>query len=88
MPNSETLEMPMKFGLKFMAIIRADGMDAERKLGNHMIDKIYGVQLRMAVINLQGPDPGGIIDSRILETPEDFLSGFWNFKNFTSTWIW
>ena len=69
----------MKFGLKFMAIIRADGMDAERKLRNHMIDKIYGVLLRMAVINLHGPDPGGIIDGRILETPNGFLIRFLEF---------
>jgi hypothetical protein len=44
--------MTMELGLKFMAIICSDGIDTERKLGNHVIYKIYGILLGMAGINL------------------------------------
>jgi hypothetical protein len=52
MPNSQVLQMPMKLGLKFMPIISPDRLDAKRELRDYVIDKIYGILLRMVIINL------------------------------------
>ena len=70
MLNSQVSQMPMELDLKFMTIIGPDGMDAKRELGNHVIDKVYGILLRMAGTNLQGPNSGGIIHGRILEAAD------------------
>ena len=72
--------MPMKLGLKFMAIIGSNGMNPEREFRNHIIDKIYGILLRMAIINLQRPDSGGIIHGRILKTTGGLGIGVWEFQ--------
>ncbi len=45
MLNSQALEMSMKLGSKFMAIIGTNGMDLEGEFGNHIINKIYGILL-------------------------------------------
>ncbi len=72
--------MPVELGLKLMAIIGPNGMDAERELGNHEIDKIYGILLRMAGINLQGLDPGSIIYGRILKATDRLGMGLGEFQ--------
>ena len=61
----------MKLDLKFMVVISSNGMDSKGgKLRNNVIFKIYGILLRMAAINFQRPDSGGIIHGRILKTTE------------------
>ncbi len=71
--------MPMELCLKLMAIIGPNGMDAERELRNYVIDKIYGILLSMAGINLQLPDSGGIIDGYILKPTDGVGMWFWKF---------
>ena len=62
--------MPMKLGLKFMAIVRANGMDPEGEFTNHIIDKIYSILLGVAGINFQGSDAGSVVYRSILETTD------------------
>ncbi len=69
-------------GLKFMAIIGTNGKDPERELGNYIIDKIYGILLRMVIINPQRSNSGRIIPSHILETTDGLAIRFLEFQKF------
>ena len=66
MPDSLVFYMPMELGLPLMSTIRAYRMDAERKLLHHVVNKIDRAFLVVLLIDLQGADPSGIIDSRVL----------------------
>ena len=63
-------DMPMEQSLELMAPICANGMDAKRKLIDHVIYEINGVVLSMTSVDLQSPDPGGIIYGSVLETTD------------------
>jgi hypothetical protein len=68
--NALVLHMPMELGLPLMSAVRAYGMDSKRKLFHHIVNKIDCAVLIMLPIDLQGSDPGGIIDSRVLISTE------------------
>ncbi len=68
MLDAEISKMPVKFGLKFMAVIRTNCMNAKRKFMNYVVNEINGVLLGMLIVNFQRPYPGRIIDGRILES--------------------
>ena len=63
------LNMPMKLGLKFMASVCPNRMDAEREFLNYIINKLNGILLIVTRVDFHCPDPSGIINSRVLKTP-------------------
>jgi len=66
-PHALILDMPMKLGLKLMASVCSDRMDTEREFLNHIINKLNGILLIVTWVDFHRPDPGGIINSRILK---------------------
>jgi hypothetical protein len=70
MPHPFVLDMPMKLGLKLVASVCSDCMDAEGEFLNHIINKLNSILLIMARVDLHRPDPGGIINSGILKTSD------------------
>lgn len=43
--------VPVELRLKFVAIVRSYGADAEWKLRDDIIEKVYGVLLSMALVD-------------------------------------
>jgi hypothetical protein len=43
MLDAEIGKMPVKFGLKFMAVIRADSVNTKGEFVNYVVDEIKGV---------------------------------------------
>lgn len=74
-PDSLVLYMPVEPGLELMAIIGAYLLDAEWKLLDDVIHEIDGAGLSVAIVNVQGAHPRGVIDRRIL-IAVDFLPLF------------
>ena len=68
--NASILQVPVKFGLEFVAVIGANGIDPERELGNDVIHEVDRILLRMPLINLQGANASRIIDCGVLEIPD------------------
>jgi hypothetical protein len=63
--NAEILDMPVEFGLEFMAAIGADHLDPKRELLDDVIDEVDRICLIVLVVDFQGPDAGGVIDGCI-----------------------
>lgn len=71
MADAQLLDVPMEFGLELMAVVRcpavdceeinerggANFSDAEWKLFDDAIGKIYCISLSMSVIDFQRPNP-------------------------------
>ncbi len=53
-----------------MASVCSDRMDAEREFLNHIINKLNGILLIVTWVDFHRPDPGGIINSRVLKTSD------------------
>jgi hypothetical protein len=70
MAYTYVLQVPVEFGLEFVAIIGANGIDPEREFSDDVINEVDRILLRMPFINLQGANTGGIIDCRVLEIPD------------------
>ena len=70
MPYAFIFDMPVKLGLKLMASVSSNRMDAEGKFINHIINKLNGILLIMTSIDFQYPDSGNIIDGCILKSPD------------------
>lgn len=70
MADAKILDMPMEFGLEFMAIIRLDFTDAEWELFNDMINKVDRIGLCVLFVNLQRPNPRSVIDGGVLEAAD------------------
>jgi hypothetical protein len=85
-PYPFVLDMPVKLSLKLMASVCSDRMDTEGKLFNHIINELDSILLIMTRINFHGPDPGCIINSRILKASDSYPSKFLRVTNLTSTW--
>ena len=43
MPNTKIFDMPMEFGLEFMAIVRSDFTNAKREFLDDVVDEVDGV---------------------------------------------
>jgi hypothetical protein len=69
-PHTLILDTPIKLGLKLMASVCFDRMDTEREFLNHIINKLNGILLIVTRVDLHRPDPGGVINSRILKTSD------------------
>jgi hypothetical protein len=87
-PDALVLDMPVEFGLEFVAVIRPNFTDAERELFNDIVDEVDGIGLGMAGVYLECPDAGRIIDGGVLVTPDVFTLSADEVRNLTSTWIW
>jgi hypothetical protein len=59
--------MPMKLSLKLMASVCPNRMDTEREFLNHIVDKLNGILLIVMWVDLHCPDPGGIVNRRVLK---------------------
>lgn len=53
--------MPMKLGLKSMAVVSTNGVDREGKLGYHVLDESDGGLLGVSPIDVHRSDTGGIV---------------------------
>ena len=62
--------MPVEERLELMATVRADGVHSKRELLNQRVYEGDGVLLRVAAVDAQGPDAGGVVDGRVLVAPQ------------------
>ena len=62
-------DVPVEESLELVAAVRADRLDPERELLDHVVDEVDCVGLRMALVDLQRPNACGIIDRRVLVAP-------------------
>jgi hypothetical protein len=69
-PNAGIFDMPVELRLPFMAAISTDLLDAERKFFDNKIEEINRTLLVVLFIYLQCADPCGIVDSRVLVSPD------------------
>ena len=70
MPDSFMLDMPVKLCLELVPPVSTDRVDAEWELLNHIINKIYGTLLIMALVDLQRFNPSGVINGCLLKTTD------------------
>ena len=82
MPDALVFDVPVEFGLELVPIIGAHFANAEREFGDYGVDEVYGVGLGVAIIDLQGPDAGGIVDCRVLEALDDLAVNAFKFQEF------
>ena len=64
--------MPVELGLELMAVIHANGVDAEWELFDDIIHEIDCVLLGVLWVCLQGSDARGVVNGRILKTFDRF----------------
>lgn len=57
----------MELRLEFMTAVCSDCVDPKRELLDHVVDKRNGVPLGVPALDLEGSDPGGIVNRRILK---------------------
>src|SRR6516225_4150879 len=62
-------QMPMEQRLELMPAVRPHGVNPERELLDDMVDEGNRVLLGVTPVDLESPHPGGIIDRRVLVTP-------------------
>ena len=72
MSDSLVFNMPVEVSLPFMASIRPDCVNAERKLLDDVVDEINGTLLVVLLVDLKRTDPSGVIDGRVLIAPDLF----------------
>jgi hypothetical protein len=60
------LDVPVELGLPLVPAIRAYRMDAERKFVDDVIDEVDRTLLVVPLVDLQGPNPCGVIDCGVL----------------------
>ena len=66
MPDTLVLDMPMELGLPFMSPIRADRVNTEGELLDDVVDEVDRALLVVPLVDLQGADPRGVINGRVL----------------------
>ena len=66
--------VPVEFGLEFMAVFSAYFKYSNGKLFDDVIDEADGVCLGVFLVDFEGSDPGRIIDGGILEPTHLFVS--------------
>jgi hypothetical protein len=70
MPDPFVLDRPVKLGLKLVASVCSDRMDTKGKFFNHIINELDGILLIVTRLNFHGPDPGCVINGRILKASD------------------
>ena len=73
MTNALVLDMPVELGLKLVAIIGSHFFDAERELGDDIVDEGDGIGLIVALIDFESPDAGCIVNGGVLITLDRFV---------------
>src|SRR5687767_3420862 len=58
----ELLEMPVKVGLEFGAVVRLNDMHAEGQSPENVVDEGDGCSLIAGVVDLQHAKPGAVVD--------------------------
>ena len=66
MSDPFVLDVPVKLSLEFVSSIRADRVNAKRKLLDDVVDKSDRVSLIVTVVDLKRPYPSCIIDRCVL----------------------
>ena len=74
MTDALVLDMPVELGPKLVAIVGSDFANAEWKLFNDIVDEVDGAGLVVALIDLEGSDAGGVINSCVLITLDRFVA--------------
>jgi hypothetical protein len=67
MADTKIRQVPVEFSLKLMAIVGTHGVNTEGKLRDNMVNKLYGILLRVFSVDLECPYTRGVINSRELE---------------------
>ena len=75
----------MEERLELMAAIGSDGADSEREFLYYVIDKVDGIGLRVATIDLQCANSRRIINGRVLKRRTGAPFFRVSVRNFTST---
>src|ERR1700690_2398092 len=66
--NTDVFNMPVKLCLKLVPSVCSNGFNSERKFLDNIIYEFNSVSLIMQGINLQCPDPGGIVNGSVLKS--------------------
>ena len=83
--HAQVSHMPMEERLELVASIGADGSDPERELLDHVVDEVDCIRLSVAVIDLECTNSRGVVDRRVLITPNGRSLFRVSVRNFTST---
>ena len=70
MADALIFDVPVKLGLKLMAVIGSDLFDAEGELFDDVIDKVDRVCLCVFGVNLESPDTCSVVYRGILEAAD------------------
>ncbi len=65
-----------------MYVVRANRMNSERKLLDNIVHEINGICHGVLAVDLQGPDPGSVINCCVLKTTNEFTRGFLKLQKF------
>lgn len=65
-PHALILDVPMELSLPLMATIGSNGVNAKRKLLDHIVDEVNRTFLSLFPIDLEGADTGCIVNGRKL----------------------
>ena len=66
MAYAPVFDVPVELGLELVPIVRPHLPDAEREALEDIINEQDGIYLGLPVVDFEGPDAGGVIDSGIL----------------------
>jgi hypothetical protein len=65
-PNVSRLEMAVELRLEFGAVVGLHHVYPERQPAHDLVDELHGRVLVARAVDLQGANPGAIVDSREL----------------------
>jgi len=82
-PHSKIFDMPVELSLEFVPVDSADRMNPEGELLHNIIDEVDGAALVVAVIKLQGPDSGCVVDGGVLKPLDRLSRGTYEFQEHT-----
>ncbi len=64
-PNAFVFDVPVKLGLELVPPVSSDTLHTKRERFQYMIDECDRVLLRVARIDLQGPDSGCVVNGGV-----------------------
>lgn len=67
--HAQVSHVPVEERLELVAAIGADRSDPERELLDHVVDEVDRIRLSVAVIDLECTNSRGVVDRRVLITP-------------------
>ncbi len=69
-PDALVLDVPVELGLDLVAVVGAALADAAREGRDDVVDELDGVGLRVAIVDPESTDAGGVIDGSVLEAAD------------------